>query len=215
MRDLVVLAPDVMWKAVLEAILARHEALELARPLAFEIIFHPGQRDGGVRAHAGSTLQAFAGTYAHALAVMDHAGCGDDREPTQVEADLNEQLRDAWGERASALVVAPELESWLIGGAAHFGAVSSRASSDPRTWMRNNGLWATAEAKPLDPKQAIEAYFHRHGVRPPISSANYRKIAARASLRLDRCRCDSFHRFVMLLRGWFNESPADTAAAQN
>ena len=201
MSDLVVLCPDIRWRATLEALLQRHEALKLKRHLQVKVFNPPGHTDGGVRVHATELLASYVRQYKYAMVIIDYEGCGSKKSAEEIQESLKNAVQMSWGERASAFVVEPELEAWMIGGHRHFSAVRRLEHVSVRDWLAEHYQWKIGAEKPADPKTAVEAVFRHHGARP--SSANYRKIAARASLRTRSCRCSSFQRFVEQLQSWF------------
>lgn len=201
MRDLVVLCPDIRWEAVLESVLRRWQALGLPRPLNYQVHRPPGRTDGGVRALGPALLRSFEKTTRHALIVFDWHGCGDARSPSEIETSLRETLDVHWDGRAEVLVVKPDLEEWLLGASSHFGRVRQLRGISVRQVWADSGQWPRDASKPPETKALVERIFVRFQAKP--SSANYRKIASAASLQLERCQSSSFHRFVTLLRSWF------------
>lgn len=192
-----VVCPDQRWQAVLDEVLLRQQSLGLSRALEHEVVRIPGRTDGGTRTEGVALLQMHRRTYRHELLIFDHRGCGDPRPAQLIEADLDETL-ESWGK---ALVVDPDLEDWFVGGHTHYARLRGMDGVDAIRWWRVEGFLGAGAAKPEPRKEAVESLFRAHSVRP--SSANYRKVAQRASLRLERCKSRSFRVFVETLRGWF------------
>lgn len=210
MTDLLVVVPDVKWKAVIEAILARPASLGVRQPV-FEIVDWPG-RDGGVRANLAAIARLHRGRCEHVLAVFDWDGCGSKASPHEIQKSLDAALAGDWQNRGRAIVVDREIETWVIGAYQHFGILSRRASEiNAREWFAESGLWPLDTAKPKDAKSAVERFFRHVGAAP--NAANYRKLASKASLSLEADRCDSFRRFVQTLRAWFAPDGPDCCAA--
>lgn len=121
-----------------------------------------------------------------------------ERIQDQVEATPN---RNGWAQRSKAIVIAPELESWLwspaeavaqrLGWGGDFGPL--------QRWLDAKGLWPAGQFKPPDPKGAMEqALRHKKKVR---SSALFGELAA--SVQFARCRDPAFVELRQILREWF------------
>jgi hypothetical protein len=199
MSDLVVICPDQNWKAVLEAVLSRHESLKI-REIDFMVLHNPLGSDGGTRVHGARFVRTQRSRFSHALVVFDRQGCGSSQPEETIEQEVEVDLQRDWQEHGRAVVVEPELEMWLIGAHYHFREIPKLAGVNAREWFSKKGLWPNGAKKPDAPKEHIEELFRAH--RMTRSSANYRKIASTASLMPERCRCRSFGRFVGILRGW-------------
>lgn len=201
MKDLVILVADVQAKAVLEALLQhRLHSLGLPRELTVDVVNSAGT-DGGVRTRGTDVLRYLAPAAKHAMMIFDHHGCGDDSPAEVIEEALEKQLRAAWGSRAACIVLEPELEEWVVGARSAFGEIEELSGVDATAWWSNRGFKRDDRGKPVPVKAAIDDLFDAHGARR--SAANYRLIAGRASLRLDRCQSRSFHKLVRQLREWF------------
>ena len=102
---------------------------------------------------------------------------------------------------AEVLVIDPELEVWVWSDSPHVASSLgwTERSGDLRAWLTEQGLWPTNEAKPPDPKAAVEAVVWH--VQTPRSSSIYRKLATNVSLH--RCTDASFNRLLGILRTWF------------
>lgn len=201
MRDLVVLCADGMWRATLQAILLRHESLGLARALDADVRHIPGETDGGARARGAKILWYERSKFAHALLIFDHDGCGDLRPPDEIQAEIDKDLGADWAGKARSIVVAPEVEGWIVGGHKHFARIRGLERAQAREWLAERDHWPKGVDKPSDPKGALAALFFAHGAK--LTSVNYRKIMSHASLNPERCTCASFKLFCEILRGWF------------
>jgi hypothetical protein len=199
--DLILLVADGTMKAALSGVLNRVRALR-TRQVVFEVLVHP-QKDPGVLHRAHDALRPLAGKFAHAVALFDREGCGREAKERQtLEADVEQRLaRNGWADRARAVVIDPELESWVwskspevdnaLGWAGHVPAL--------RPWLTENGWLQKSEAEPAHPKEAMEAALRV--VRRPRSSAIFRELAERVSFR--RCSDPAFHKLISALQQWF------------
>ena len=121
--------------------------------------------------------------------------------PDDLQAALNQEFRaSAWGERGKAIVLAPELETWVWSDSPHVAAVAGWAERRPRLrqWLNDHGLWNEQESKPPRRKEAFHAALHASGV--ARSASLYRQLAERVSL--NRCADRSFHDLRTTLSGW-------------
>ena len=199
--DLILLVADRNMKAALSGVLNRPEALGI-RQVVFEVLVHP-QKDPGVLHDAHNVLRAVAGKFAHALAVFDREGCGREAEGRKtLEASVEQRLAtNGWADRAKAVVIDPELESWVWSDSPEVDNALGWAGHVPalRPWLTEKGLLQQSEAKPGRPKEAMEAALRL--VRRPRSSAIYRELAERVSLR--RCTDSAFRKLITTLQTWF------------
>jgi len=199
MQDLVVLVADKNMQYALQGTLARHQALGI-RPLTVEFRVHMG-RDGGVRTTGADVLAGEATRFRHALMLLDFDGCGqEDEAPSVLEAKLGRKLHFAWGERAKAIVISPEVDIWLWGADNSMREALNWAQVDSiRDWLRGRGFGFNTDGKPLQPKEAMQAVCRVQ--KQPRSSALYEKITGRISLQ--NCTDPAFVRLREQLRGWF------------
>lgn len=197
------LCPCKDWESTLQELFERWEALGLPRALDVQIVRLGGHTDGAVRKSAKAFLSGKEPEFEHALVIFDHQGCGSDDPGANLELQVEQMLARSWQDRARCVVVEPELEEWLVGAHAHLSQAPGfkPRCGDPRMWWRARGLLAADAVKPADPKEAIQQYLLASSARP--DSVAYRAIARKASLRTDRCRSRSFHRFVDTLQAWW------------
>lgn len=183
MKDLAVLVADKNTEATLRSLLSRPTALGI-RPVAFDTFVHP-RRDPGCANEAHLFLQPFAGTYRHALVVLDHEGSGKDGIlPATLAEQMTRMLDEhGWLDRARAVVIAPELEVWVWNPSPHVAACIGWGERQPdlRSWLESTGRWPGDRAKPPRPKEALEAALRE--IRRPRSSAIYAELATKVSLR--------------------------------
>lgn len=202
-NDLVVLVADTSIKAVVQAILERPKALQI-REISFEIYVHP-DRDPGCRTNPHAVLtRPLSTTFRCALVVFDRQGSGgESSEVAALETHVTDQLaRAGWNDRAAAVAIDPELEVWVWADSPHVADALGWTGRDPalRDWLAERGVWPRQDAKPPDPKRAVEMALHK--VHKPRSSSRYHRLAAKVSLA--RCTDPSFGRFRSQLQTWFS-----------
>jgi hypothetical protein len=200
-RDMIALVADRNMEAAIGGLLSRHRALSI-RQADVEILRHP-QRDSGC-CHGGvEFLSAFVDQFSHALLMFDREGCGqEDQTPENIETYIEERLsRSGWNGRAKVIVLDPELEIWVWSASPH--VEECLGWNDPamplRQWLLDQGYLRGGEAKPLRPKEAMEAVLYTS--RTPRSSSIYRRLAEMVSLR--GCADRAFLRFRHVLQQWF------------
>lgn len=201
MIDLVVLAADLSMKAALDGILKRPESLGI-KPTRFEILAHP-QHDPGCLRDGVDFLRAYHRRASHALVVFDRHGCGKNDEPREkLEAAVELQLHGSgWDERARAIVIEPELETWVWTKSPHVSrALGWGGDIDGLwEWLAAHGYFESSDSKPSRPKAAKEAALREK--RKPGSAALFGEIAA--SLSLKQCIDPAFLKLKNTLAGWF------------
>ncbi len=199
--DLVVLVADKDMEQALTGLLPRHQSLEI-RPLTYDIFSHP-QHDPACVRHGVAYLSNFATQYDHGLLLFDHEGCGRERiAPETLQQDLNSQFdRTSWGERAKAIVIAPELETWVWNESPNVDLVAGWRGRSPRLreWLVAKGLLRESDPKPHDPKEAFHAALRRTGM--ARSASLYRQLAEKVSLQT--CEDRSFQDLKRTLQAWF------------
>ena len=198
--NLIVLAADKHIAASLEILIGhRHADLGIC-PITFDVRRHP-ESDPGCRTKAAEFLRPFINQYCRALVIFDQKGCGSgsprDKIQNEVETALN---RNGWAERSRAIVIAPELESWVWSPAEDVADALGwgRDFALLRNWLRTKGLWPAQGLKPDKPKEALEqALRHKRKVR---SSALFTQLAA--SVQFTGCRDPAFTPMLQNLEGW-------------
>ena len=207
MNDLLVVVPDKTWKAVIDELLRRPEALSI-RKINWTVAVHTG-RDCGVRAKGPELAAGLSRLYSRAILLLDHEGCGDLRSPEKIEEDLRGKLRSHWADRADAIVISPELEIWLWRALSQMARLLEVSAEKLREKLSKLGYLKVQGKKPERPKEAFLALLKEEKKIP--SAALYAEIARQASLRLEGCQSQSYPRFVTLLRSWF-PSPSGKAS---
>ena len=204
MRDLVVLAADKSMEFALRGALPRSQALGI-RPITFDFRVHAG-RDGGARSSGADVLRSQRRQFDHALLILDFDGCGAKagQSALDVEAQLDAELSLVWQDRAKAIVIDPELETWVWGSDNALQTALGWPLQQPiRVWLMEKGYTVGTNGKPDQPKTAFEALVPVHQM--PRSSAIYESITSKISLAT--CQDPAFNRLRQTLQLWFPASP--------
>lgn len=199
--DLVILAPDKNMEAALRGIISRNESVGIP-PISFDLFVHP-ERDPGCLHRAHDFLRPFLGSYDHALVVFDRIGSGQETlASTDLETTVLGKLSNSgWGDRAKVLVIDPELEVWVWSDSPHVADCLGwrERPDDMRSWLAHQQLWPLRDAKPHDPKHAVELVLRQVG--RPRSSAIYGQLASTVSFQ--RCTDIAFRSLIATLQKWF------------
>lgn len=199
-KDLIVLSADKSMKLAFEAILKRHQAIEI-REISFHVIVQPTY-DSGVLRSGALLLQSQSRNFRYAIAVCDRHGCGQEQRSRQdLEATIEQQLAIHWFDRSAAIVIDPELEQWFWAKSPHVPKVIAWPEDlqHLQSWLLEQGLWPEGAAKPPAPKEALEAALYQ--VRKQKSSALFSKLGDVVSLQ--RCADPAFQKLISTLKGWF------------
>ena len=201
MIDLFRLVADRNMEAAVSGLLGRPHSLGI-RKIRYQVRTH-GFRDPGCFHRADDVLKLFRSKARHAIVMLDQAWDGvpcDTSEET--EESLRQRLRrvgmSAW---ACPIVIEPELEAWVFSGSPHVERILGWSNRSPRLRdaLEGRALWRAGDAKPHDPKAAIEWALAE--VRVNRTSKIYSELAERVSTL--NCTDQSFQRFRRLLRQWF------------
>lgn len=200
-RDIIFLVADRNTEAALQGILSRPESLRIRR-VEVVIRTHP-EKDPGCYLRAHDFLRAFTKRYTRAVVIFDREGCGREVEGREsLEACVEQRLaKTGWKGRAKAIVIDPELENWVWSESPRVDEAlgwAGRATA-LRPWLVERGFLYEGETKPRRPKEAVEAALRL--VHKPRSSAMYRELAQRVSLR--RCTDSAFQKLTATLQTWF------------
>ena len=201
MRDLFVLTADQDMNATMVSLLQRPQSLD-TRKIQYAIDRHR-RRDPGCRTDSSRRLRPYLGEYRYALVVFDKHGCGRDHAPREdiqleVEKDLS---RNGWEGKSKAIVIDPELESWVWSKSNHVPRVLgwTEGYSELRGWLGSRNLWPEKTVKPPDPKTAMRDALYNKG--QSVSSALFSQLAE--SVSLQECECPAFNELKSTLQGWF------------
>ena len=208
MKDLVILAADKDLEHALKGLLARPAALGI-RAVESDIFVEP-QHDPACALRGVEFISNFSRQYRHGLLMFDHKGSGmETTDPRVLQNSLNEKLgQSAWGQRAKAIVLAPELEVWVWNDSPHIDEVAGWKNRSPglRPWLINDGWLREGEVKPTQPKEAFKEALR--AARKPRSASLYEQIAKKVSLR--RCTDTAFLDLKGILNQWFPSIPVES-----
>ena len=201
MKDLVCVVADKQIGATLEELLLRRHALGI-RPVEVEILLHPNH-DSGCYSRPRELLDGYRQAAEHALIVLDHAWEGvPAKSGAALEGLIDKKLEEAgmagW---AAPVVIEPELEAWVFSASPHVPDVLGWKGSWSafRETLEQRNLWSAADAKPADPKAAIEYVLGRTG--KSRSASLFRRLARRVNTA--GCQDRAFRRLKELLQAWF------------
>ncbi len=201
MKDLVCVVADKQIAATLDELLLRPRALGI-RSVEAAILVHP-HHDPGCYARPADLLRGYRHAAEHALIVLDHAWEGvPAASGAALEALIDEKLEEAGiADWAAPVVIEPELEAWVFSSSPHVPDVLGwkRSWSTIREALEERNLWPAADAKPIDPKAAIEYILGRTG--KSRSASLFRRLARKVNTT--GCRDRAFLRLKDLLQGWF------------
>lgn len=204
-RDLVVLVADKDMEHALKGLFARPQSMSI-RPVVYDTFVHP-QHDPACARRGVSFLARMSTQYDHGLLLFDHEGSGREATPSdELQREIDGHLAtSAWGERAKAVVVDPELEAWVWSPPPHVDDVAGWTGRAPslREWLVTEGWLREGAPKPARPKAAFHSALRAAGV--ARSASLYQQIAERVSLR--RCEDRSFRRLQRTLQEWFPADP--------
>ena len=186
----------------MRSLLTKRQAALGIRSIEFTITRHL-RRDPGCRRQAVSTANSYVNDHKYALVLFDKVGSGDEGTERQsiqnaVEGDLR---RNGWGNRSKAIVIEPELETWVWSSSAHVGKVLgwNEGTEALRDWLRERHLWPDDEAKPPDPKWALKRAMRVKNLSPTV--ATFMTLARKVGLRT--CRDPAFREVRETLKDWF------------
>jgi hypothetical protein len=200
LRDCVILVADLDTENAIKGLLTRPESLGCRR-FDFEIYRHP-RRDPGVRLESASFLRTFINSHERAIAIFDRHGSGADQLTSdQIEQDLETSLAVDWRQNAVAVVIDPELETWVWSDSPEVDRKLGWGGQSPslREWLLNMSLWQAGDAKPADPKLAYErALVH---MKKAKSAFIFEALGKSVSTR--RCSDRAFLKLRETLAKWF------------
>jgi hypothetical protein len=198
-KPLIILTADKDAQFAIKELVHRHADLGI-RSIESDVVAHP-HHDSGVFKKADDFLRSFL-KWQHALVVFDHEGSGHENEPREVVEEAVERRLSAngWEGRCRAVVMRPELESWVWDGSCQVNRVLQWPGGTValRRWLGERGF-AVAHGKPERPKEAfLDALKQRRIQR---SSAIYRDLAQ--AYMFTECRDPAFRKFLATLQAWF------------
>lgn len=201
MQDLIVLTADNDMSIVIKKLLSRHQSLSI-HSITTTVLRHP-ERDPGCAIRGVDFLTRYADQYHHGLLIFDHEGSGKEQtDRTLLQEQLNSCfVRPPWDGRAKAIVISPELETWVWSDSPEVASVLrwKHQTVPLRHWLSNKGWLSKGDTKPDRPKEALEAILRL--TRTPRSASLYGKLAERVSL--SRCEDPAFLELKAVLQEWF------------
>lgn len=198
--DLAVLVADPQARFVFLEILQRHQAIAI-RPINFEIVIHP-RRDPGVIHDPHEWLRPFLNRAKYAVACLDYEGCGSNHPGNIVERNIETLLiQNGWRDRAIAIAIEPELESWFWNRSKVVADVCEwrNGIDDLYGWLTINGWLRQNDVKPDRPKEALEAVVKKSEI--AFSGSLHRQVAKEVTLA--RCTDPAFLKLKSTLQAWF------------
>ena len=200
-KDLVILVADKNMEFALKGILSRYHSMKI-RDITREIYVHP-EKDPGCLLRGHLFMRPFVNRFAHALVLLDRVGSGQERSARdELEIEIDKRLSSSgWGDRASAVVIEPELDIWVWSDSPQVDIILGWGGRHPalRDWLHDNGYLQQGKFKPERPKEAMGCALKV--IRQPRSSSLYLKLAEKVGL--DRCADPSFVKLKTILQKWF------------
>jgi len=213
MRDIVFLVADGEMRRTVEGFF-EHEAYERRLQCSrfdfdpkLDLFDHP-EKDPGVFLQAHKFLNLFRETHKFAVVMLDFA-FNDNLESRDVDEFCEEILQNlitsGWNEeQVHVMVINPELEvlMWQEDTQGIERIIDyPNTQGSLREWLLNKGLWPADEAKPPDPKQAIDVVRKQGWGRKKSHSQIFKKVAAQVSFR--NCRDQAFNDLWSQLQTWY------------
>lgn len=207
MRDCVFLLADGTMEAMFQGFFSRDGCYHSLGTRAFNFDSREdivsGTNDPRTYSQAHELLRPHQRTHLHAVIVMDNEWSGSPGVE-HIRRDVRRNMMaSGWDENAfEVIVIDPELENWIWQESPHLVDAFEYEGLQPlRNWLRDQDppMWLDGEAKPVRPKEAVEAVLRM--TRVPRSAAIYRQISERVSTR--RCTDPSFSLFCECMRRWF------------
>ena len=199
-KPLILLTADKDAQSAMTALLGRHADLGIQQ-IEFDYFSHP-RHDSGVLKQAHEFLRPFL-KWGYALVVFDREGCGREHDPPEaLQTAVEDKLAaNGWKDRARALVIDPELESWVWDASCQVNRILDWPGgvSGLQRWVFESGLLMQGQVKPARPKEAFDAALRRRNIKR--SSALFRELATNLNFR--DCTDPAFQRLISTLQAWF------------
>lgn len=200
-KDLVVLAADSNIEFAIRGLLSRPHDLGI-RPVSVDYFRHQ-HHDPGCCNESQEFLRPFLRSHSYALVVFDREGCGREAMPAaQIETGLEQRLAmNGWGGRGAAIAIDPELEQWVWSRSPEVDRTLGWFGREPslRMWLLAEGMLGEGQAKPAEPKEAMEAALRLAG--KARSASLYEQLGR--VVPLGACTDRAFSRLRHLLTTWF------------
>ena len=200
-KDLYVLVADLDLQKTMEGLLNRVESLGI-RPIKYTIDRHLNH-DSGCRTNSSQFLRPHIGKYQYALVVFDRDGCGHEQaHGEEIQHAVERELAaNGWADRSKAIVIDPELETWVWNGSNRVPQILGWEAEyqELKAWLVDEALWPSNCTKPPDPKKAYRAALRK--VKRRVSSAIFGELAK--SVKLHNCQDSAFNELRDTLQRWF------------
>lgn len=199
-KDLYVLVADLDLLQTMEKLLNRSAKLGI-RPIDYAVAKHL-HRDAGCRTNASQYMRSHIRDYQYALVMFDKEGCGDNDSREKIQHKVERDLAaNGWDGRSKAVVIDPELETWVWTGSNHVPKVLGWECGyeELKAWLAAEELWPSRSAKPLDPKRAMRAALRKG--RRSVSAKLFGQLAKSTTLR--HCQDSAFRELRDTLQDWF------------
>jgi hypothetical protein len=200
-KDLIVLVGDKYARLALEGLFSRPRSLGV-RAVTFDLLVHP-EHDAGCALRCERLLKPAIPGYLHALVIFDLHGTGrESLGRVALEAEAEQRWGESgWENRAAALAIVPELETWVWSDSPHVESALGWVGRQPslRKWLVETGLAGELSGKPAKPKEAVERALKI--ARKPKSAGVYKKLAE--TVGLTRCTDPAFIKLREVLKRWF------------
>ena len=156
-KDLIILTADKNMRFAVEGLLGRPQALFI-RPVKANFYIHP-ERDPGCLLRSHSFLGSFVNQYTHAIVMFDREGCGrEHKSRDELEKEVSLRLsQSGWGDRATTIVIDPELENWVFSDSPEIDAVIGWGNKNQplKTWLQENNFMANWQIKTGTPQGSL------------------------------------------------------------
>ena len=199
--DLVVLVADADQQAVLRSLLSsRRQSLGI-RDIRSKVDKHP-LHDPGCLDPLPILNSYVTIASCHALVVLDREGCGRESDAASIAESVRSRLQTGgWQNRADAIVIDPELESWVWSPSPHVARTLGwkGTSSELRRQLSAAGIWPDDVLKPPRPKEAMEWVLRQNSIRRVAGL--YSTLAEKVSLQ--GCSDPAFEQVRQRLVEWF------------
>lgn len=200
-QDLVVLVADGQMEKAIENLLPREESLGI-RAITRRIYVHPSH-DPGCLNKGHEFLRNFLSQFKFSIILFDREGCGQDAKTRdELEKQVEDKLSEVgWEHRSSAIVIDPELETWVWSRSPHVEEILGWKDHRPtlHEWLMQQGHMLDKDSVVINPKEAMENALRIVGKQR--SSSYYAQLAKLVSLR--NCTDPSFIKFKTVLQTWF------------
>jgi len=214
MRDIVWLIADLECEATIKGFLERpvfHLSLG-CNPFRFSVqddLLRDAQgKDPGVWKRAHELLRGKQSTHQYAVIILDKDWEGSPG-PTRIETNIVRNMkRSGWNQyRFEVIVIDPELETWIWQDNPHvdeaFEHVRPPSLRQKLATVKHKSsgqaLWPPGEAKPPDPKAAVEAVLSMYQLGP--ASPVFNEIASK--IGVGQCQDAAFQKLRAALQRWF------------